>query len=384
MSVLIGMLNDLDRRGAAPQMGAGMAAAIEANVQAAPDSAAGPGNRTRRILVLCVLGALGALAIVYWKSHASAGYSAPAPLAVSAPAPLVLPAPAPAPAPVPASAMAQTAAPTAAPAPAPAKLAVATRPAAPSASPTSTVPAHAASSASHRSAKPAARTAAPSTQSEAANASVTDASVPEAVVHRSGTSNDEAADLARAYEMAGRGRNVDAIQLLERALHDWPKHTESRSALATLLNERGQRNEALAVLLEGATIEPGRFALTAARLQAELGQVPAALDTAARVPDAQRDPQYHALVAAIAQRAGRHELAIQEYGVAISSEHPKALWWVGLAASLEQSGKPADALAAYRQSQSAGGASAAAAGYAAQRIAALSVPGGKSAVVKAQ
>ena len=154
---------------------------------------------------------------------------------------------------------------------------------------------------------------------------------------------------------------------------DWPVHDESRNALATLLSERGQRPAALAVLLDGVAIAPARFALTAARLQAELGNPAGALETAARVPPAQRDAEYHALVAALAQRTGRHELAIAEYRAALApaGTRPRVVWWIGLGVSLEKTGHLVDAFEAYGHVHAQDGATAAALQFAAQRLAAL-------------
>jgi Flp pilus assembly protein TadD len=191
------------------------------------------------------------------------------------------------------------------------------------------------------------------------------------LIRRSGSANDEAADLARAYELSNRGRSAEAIEMLQHALRVWPQHHESRNALATLLSEGGQPGAALSVLLEGAALEPGRFALNAARLQAEAQQPENALQTLAKVPDAQRDALYHALVAAIAQRAGRSDQAITEFQAALQAGPPRALWYVGLGATLERLERRADALAAYRQALALGGASPAAAEFAGQRVAAL-------------
>lgn len=200
----------------------------------------------------------------------------------------------------------------------------------------------------------------------------------------SGNSVNAMVDLARAYELAQRGRNTEAIEILQRSVHQWPQQSDNRSALASLLNERGLPNEALAVLQDGAAIDPARFAVTAARLQTELGNPTAALGTLALVAPAQRNAEYHATAAAIAQRAGRHELAIEEFRSALASSQKHAIWWVGLGVSLEQVGQKAEALQAYGQAQIQADPSSATSDFASQRIAVLSTPASASAAASQQ
>jgi len=353
MSVLIGMLNDLDQRGQNPQLGAGMAATIENSVRApAPVRATGPRRTALWLALILAVILLAVLAGRYWPGPRRDLPNPAAPLGSTAAAPAaVLPAPPPvrtpealAPAPSPmarptAIAAASTAAPT---------RAASVHPVAPG-------PTHA-----------------PAVRASATAQAHTDPATPaETVVHRSGSTNDEAFDLARAYELAGRGRNTEAIEILRRSVHDWPYHHDSRSALATLLSESGQRAEALAVLLDGVEVDPGHFGLAAARLQADLGNAVSALSTAERVPPAQRDAEYYGLAAAIAQRAGHPEVAVPNFRLALADAHPKALWRIGLGVALEQTGQPAQALEAYRQARAQGGVSPTASDFVRQRIAAL-------------
>jgi MSHA biogenesis protein MshN len=154
--------------------------------------------------------------------------------------------------------------------------------------------------------------------------------------------------LTRATDLIARGRSTEAAQVLASALAGRPNWHEARSTLAALQAERGDRRQALTTLLDGAAIDPGRFALTAAQLQAELNDSIGALKTLEQVPQPTRNEEFHAWVAAIAQRAGQHELAVQEYGAVLESGSTRALAWVGLAVSLQALGRDAQALAAYR------------------------------------
>jgi tetratricopeptide (TPR) repeat protein len=156
------------------------------------------------------------------------------------------------------------------------------------------------------------------------------------------------ADLTRAMNLVARGRATEAMQLLAGGLSQRPAWHEARSALAALQAEAGDRQQALATLLGGVALDPNRFAPLAAQLQAELNDAAGALRTLDRVPTESRDQAYHALVGAIAQRAGQHETAVAEYGAALRVAPSNSLAWVGLAVSLQALGRDAQALAAYQ------------------------------------
>jgi MSHA biogenesis protein MshN len=155
-------------------------------------------------------------------------------------------------------------------------------------------------------------------------------------------------ELARAMQLIARGRNTEATELLTSTLSQRPASNEARSTLAALQAEAGDRQQALVTLLGGLPFDPRRFAPMAAQLQAELNDPSGALQTLDRVPSEARDPSYHNLAAAVAQRAGRHELAVAEYGTALRLGPTNAVAWVGLGVSLQALGRDAEALAAYR------------------------------------
>ena len=148
--------------------------------------------------------------------------------------------------------------------------------------------------------------------------------------------------------LVARGRTSEAVQLLAAALSRRPAWSEARSALAALQADGGDRQQALATLLGGVAFDPSRFAPTAAQLQAELDDPAGALQTLDRVPPGARDQTYHGLAGAVAQRAGRHELAVAEYGAALRLGPSSSLAWVGLAVSLQALGRDTQALEAYR------------------------------------
>jgi MSHA biogenesis protein MshN len=149
-------------------------------------------------------------------------------------------------------------------------------------------------------------------------------------------------------QLIARGRNREAADLLESALAQRPASNEARSALAALQAEAGDRQAALATLLGGVAFDPRRFAPMAAQLQAELGDAGGALRTLDRIPAEARDQTFHNLAAAVAQRAGQHDVAVAEYGAALRSGPTNSVAWVGLGVSLQALGRDAEALGAYR------------------------------------
>jgi Flp pilus assembly protein TadD len=154
-------------------------------------------------------------------------------------------------------------------------------------------------------------------------------------------------DLARAADFIARGRNTEAKAILTKLLQTNPRHAAARAALAALQAEGGSREAALATLLDGVEFDAPRFAPPAAQLQAELGDVPGALVTLARVPASARDGAYHALTAGLAQRAGDPARAVDSYRNALQATKPNPVWWIGLAFAHESLGETTEAQAAY-------------------------------------
>ena len=185
------------------------------------------------------------------------------------------------------------------------------------------------------------------------------------------SSSDVARDVDRAADLIARGRAYDAIELLVQVLHRQPTHAAARSSLAALLAEAGRREQALRVLLDGSELDAGRFAVPAAQVQAELGDLSGALTTLARVPATQRNPAYEALYAGVAQRAGDHMSAIAAYRRALMQPQADPVWWVGLGVSLEATDEPAQARDAYARAAAEAKLPAEVRRYVAERISVL-------------
>lgn len=187
--------------------------------------------------------------------------------------------------------------------------------------------------------------------------------------------HDVTRDLERANDLIARGRASEAIALLQTVLGREPGHPVARRTLAALLAEADRRGEALLVLLAGVEVDPAHFALAAAQMQAEAGDVQGAVRTLARVPEAQHTSAHDALAGGLLQRAGDHPAAIAAYRRALARPAPDPVWWVGLAVSLEARGELDTAQEAFTRAAAEPKLPAAVRAYVNERLAALSARG---------
>jgi MSHA biogenesis protein MshN len=116
-------------------------------------------------------------------------------------------------------------------------------------------------------------------------------------------------------------------------------------------------DEAERVLEEGVRLSPGQtgFNMTLARLQAERGDNALATATLQRgLEHAQGSAEYAAFLAALLQRQGRHEEAIDQFHAALRLRPGSGVWWLGLGISLQATNRGPAAQEAYRQARAAG------------------------------
>lgn len=148
------------------------------------------------------------------------------------------------------------------------------------------------------------------------------------------------------------GQRSQAEAKLRTALgHDASLH-DARLALANALLAQGRVREAEIQLQEGLRIAPGEAKLAEryARLLVDRGDLPGAIGVlSAAPPPVELEPVYHALLAALLQRAGHHQAAADTYAALVDVRPEQGLWWAGLAISLEALRRPGAALNAYRQ-----------------------------------
>lgn len=261
------------------------------------------------------------------------------------------------------------------------------QPVAPPASATPSQPSSAAGSSKSNPAIPSRRrtSAAPlppneSTPPVAPSSATVSAAIQEPAIAIVPRSTDAAAAIeARAMDLISRGRSTEAMALLAQVLQQAPSAGNARAALAALQAEAGRRDLALQTLLAGCETDAGRFAAAAARLQAELGDTTSALATLEGVPPAARNAAHHALVAGIAQRGGAHRAAVDAYRLALLDATAPAVWWVGLAISLDALEQHGAALDAFRRAAADTTLPAATRSYVLARVGALASPGGAPA-----
>ena len=173
---------------------------------------------------------------------------------------------------------------------------------------------------------------------------------------------DTPSDLAeneyrKAVTLLNLGRLADAEAGFHAALSVYPEHHNARQGLLGLLVHGRRLDEAERVLEEGVRLSPGQtgFNMTLARLQAERGDNALATATLQRgLEHAQGSAEYTAFLAALLQRQGRHEEAIEQFHAALRLRPGSGVWWLGLGISLQATNRGAAAQEAYRQARAAG------------------------------
>jgi MSHA biogenesis protein MshN len=81
-----------------------------------------------------------------------------------------------------------------------------------------------------------------------------------------------------------------------------------------------------------------------ARLEVERGDVTSAINTMVGVlPYVKSDPDFHAFLAALLQREGRHREAVDYYRAALRGVPGNGVWMMGLGISLRASNQSAEA-----------------------------------------
>ena len=172
--------------------------------------------------------------------------------------------------------------------------------------------------------------------------------------------NDEQrAELAlrRGVGLLGEGRQAEAERALQEALQFDPGQLRARETLAALYLNNGRHSEAQTLLAEGVRLSPRAVGLVQlyARLLVDQGELEMALTALQRArPSLEENLDYHALLAALYQRAGRHEPAAWTYRQLLAQRGTQAAWWMGLGISLEALGDTTPALEAYLKAHQLG------------------------------
>lgn len=158
----------------------------------------------------------------------------------------------------------------------------------------------------------------------------------------------ERAEIAfrRGVAQLQEGRANAAESDFRDALKQDPSHTGARQALLGLLLDSQRNNEAEQLLRKALDVNPRqpRLAMVLARLEVERGEVTGAINTmVGALPYVQSDPDFHAFLAALLQREGRHREAVEYYRTALRSVPGNGIWLMGLGISLRAANQSAEA-----------------------------------------
>jgi MSHA biogenesis protein MshN len=151
-----------------------------------------------------------------------------------------------------------------------------------------------------------------------------------------------------------QGRLAEAQEGFRAALNLHPGHHGARQGMVGLMLQNKSYGEAERALQEGVRLAPEQigFAMTLARLQVDRGDTAGAIATLqGGVSHAHGSPDYLAFLAALLQRQGRHEDAIEQFSAALRGKPNTGVWWLGLAMSLQTLNRVAEAQEAYRRAK---------------------------------
>lgn len=179
----------------------------------------------------------------------------------------------------------------------------------------------------------------------------------------------------RAGLSAMRAGDLNAAEIkFRQVLIAEPDATQASSYLFTVLIDQGRVEAADAVAAAGLEngSDIGALAKLYARSLLNRGEAGSAL----RILEDHRaassgDPEYAALLAALLQKAARHEEAAQIYEQLLTLDQQAGDWWVGLGIAQDGLGRPTEALQAFQRARETGTISAALADYSDRRIAEL-------------
>lgn len=159
-------------------------------------------------------------------------------------------------------------------------------------------------------------------------------------------------EFRRASGLVQKGRNSEALEAYEAALKLDATHDAARQAMVWMLLENKRNADAERVLQEGLKINVRNteFAMLLARLQVERNDLPLAMETLHKtLPYADRQAEYHAFVAAVYQRMGRHNETIENYQIALQQAPATGIWQMGLGISLQALQRNEEARTAFKR-----------------------------------
>jgi MSHA biogenesis protein MshN len=178
-------------------------------------------------------------------------------------------------------------------------------------------------------------------------------------------------EFRKATALLHQSRTAEAQEGFQAALNAYPGHHGARQALVGLMLNARKYPDAERVLQEGLALAPGQtgFAMTLARLQVDRGDAAQATATLRKgLEHVQAGPEYLAFLAALLQRQGRHDEAIEQFQAALRQRPAAGVWWLGLGISLQAINRGAEAQDAYARARASGNLSPELTAFAEQRI----------------
>ncbi len=178
----------------------------------------------------------------------------------------------------------------------------------------------------------------------------------------------------KGYRYLQQGRLRKGKEYLREALALYIPHIKAREMLAGIYIKSGHFINAAELLNEGVKIAPeySLFAKLYARVLLEQNNPKLAIKVLERGSTSMAsEPDYYALLAATYQRIKNHKKAIDIYLQLVKINSAASVWWLGLAISLEKSGKNKEALEAYQRAQKTGNLKAGLVTFTNNRVSAL-------------
>ena len=178
-------------------------------------------------------------------------------------------------------------------------------------------------------------------------------------------------EFRRAMTHVNQGRMAEGMDGLRATLVADPAYEPARQTLVALLLETKRNDEAAGLLQAGLAINPANtgYTMLLARIHVERGDPPRALALLQKSEAAaQSNPEYRAFVAALYQRLGRHVEAVEQYLGALRLTPGVGAWWVGLGISQEALSRPQDATDSFQRAKGTGNLNAELLAYVERRL----------------
>lgn len=173
----------------------------------------------------------------------------------------------------------------------------------------------------------------------------------------------------QAVALVQKSQTTKAQEALRLAIRSNPANHDARQLLAGLLSDTGRHTEAAALLRDGLKYDIGGISLALAKVQLASGSTEEALSTLENgLSAAEVDAEYHAFLAALLQKQGRHDEATQHYIMALKSDPAMPHWLIGVGISLMARNKMKDAEEAFQRAIDTGELSPEVAQYANQQL----------------